>query len=100
MNPPYRQTREGVVLALHIQPGAKKTEYMGLHGDALKVRVAAPPVEGAANEALCAWLASLCNVPKKAITIQAGQTGRRKSVLLKGVTVGTVQVMFAKNLHA
>ncbi len=91
MTPPYRQTRDGVVLTLHIQPGAKKTEYMGLHGDALKVRVAAPPVEGAANEALCAWLADLFNVPKKAITIQTGQTGRRKLVLLKGVALGLVQ---------
>ncbi|MBM4132519.1 MAG: DUF167 domain-containing protein [Nitrospira sp.] len=96
MTPPYRQTREGTLLTLHIQPGAKKTEFMGLHGDALKVRVAAPPVEGAANEALCAWLASLCNVPQKAITIQAGQTGRRKLVLLKGVALGLIRNTFER----
>lgn len=96
MTPPYRQTNEGTLLALHIQPGAKKTEYMGLHGDALKVRVAAPPVEGAANETLCAWLADLFDIPKQAITIQAGQTGRRKLVLLKGVALGLVQQTFMR----
>lgn len=96
MTPPYRQTREGVLLTLHIQPGAKKTEYMGLHGDALKVRVAAPPVEGAANETLCAWLAGLFTVPKHAITIQAGQTGRRKLVLLKGVALDAVRTAFTR----
>ncbi|MDE3019325.1 MAG: YggU family protein [Nitrospirota bacterium] len=96
MTPPYRQTREGSLLTLHVQPGAKKTEYMGLHGDALKVRVAAPPVEGAANEALCSWLAGLFKVPQKAITIQAGQTGRRKLVLLKGVALDSVQNVFTR----
>ncbi len=96
MTLPYRQTREGTLLTLHIQPGAKKTEYMGLHGDALKVRVAAPPVEGAANETLCAWLADLFDIPKKAIMIQAGQTGRRKLVLLKGVALDSVRNAFAR----
>ncbi|TAJ08468.1 MAG: YggU family protein [Nitrospirae bacterium] len=96
MTPPYRQTREGILLTLHVQPGAKKTEYVGLHGDALKIRVAAPPVEGAANEALCSWLADLFAIPKKAIMIQAGQTGRRKLVLLKGVALGSVQNVFAQ----
>ncbi len=100
MTPPYRQTREGILLTLHIQPGAKKTEYMGLHGDALKVRVAAPPVEGAANEALCAWLADLFDIPKKAITIQAGQTGRRKLVLLKGVALDSVCNTFTRGNDA
>lgn len=100
MTPPYRQTHEGTLLTLHVQPGAKKTEYRGFHGDALKVRVAAPPVEGAANEALRAWLAGLFDLPKQAITIQAGQTGRRKLVLLKGVALGPVRDAFARGSDA
>lgn len=96
MTPPYRRTSEGVLLTLHIQPGAKQTAYMGLHGDALKVRVAAPPVDGAANEALCAWLAGLFEIPHQAVTIQAGQTGRRKLVLLKGVALDPVQEVFVR----
>jgi uncharacterized protein (TIGR00251 family) len=77
---------EGVLLTIHVQPGAKRSQYAGLHGEALKVRIAAQPVEGAANEALCSFLAELFNLPKRAIRIETGQTGRRKRVLLKGLT--------------
>ena len=62
----------------------------------MKVRVAAPPVEGAANEALCAWLSDSFGIPKTSVVIQAGQTGRRKLVLLKGVALGLVQQTFTR----
>ncbi|MFM8551541.1 MAG: DUF167 domain-containing protein [Nitrospiraceae bacterium] len=100
MSAPYRETSEGTVLTLHVQPGAKKTECAGLYGDALKVRVAAPPVDGAANEALCAWLADLFDIPGKAVSIQVGQTGRRKLVLVKGVALAAVRAAFERGNDA
>ena len=65
-------------LTLHIQPGAKKTEVAGLHGDALKIRLAAPPVDGKANAALIAFVAQRLDVARSAVTLKSGQTSRRK----------------------
>ena len=67
-----------ITLTLHIQPGAKKTEFAGLHGDALKIRLAAPPVDGKANDALIKFMAETLHLPKAAITLKCGQTSRRK----------------------
>ncbi|MBI5781750.1 MAG: YggU family protein [Rhodocyclales bacterium] len=77
---PIRQEREAVVLALHVQPGAKRSQWAGRHGEALKLRVAAPAVEGKANEALVRFLAEFCGVPRAAIEIVQGETGRAKRV--------------------
>mgnify|MGYP002147553624 CR=1 FL=1 len=71
-----------VVLVLHIQPGARKTEVAGLHGDALKIRLAAPPVDGKANAALLAWLAAELRCPKRDLALLRGESGRRKQVQL------------------
>lgn len=69
-----------LLLTLHIQPGAKKTEVCGLHGDALKIRLAAPPVDGKANAALLAFVADCLDLPKSAVSLKSGQTSRRKVV--------------------
>lgn len=69
-----------LLLTLHIQPGAKKTEVCGLHGDALKIRLAAPPVDGKANAALLAFVADRLSLPKSAVSLKSGQTSRRKVV--------------------
>jgi uncharacterized protein (TIGR00251 family) len=73
-------TKDGVVLTLHIQPGAKKTGIVGLHGEALKIRLAAPPVDGKANAALLAFLAERLNVPKARLELVSGETSRAKRV--------------------
>lgn len=83
-------TSEGVVLIVHVQPKASKTEFVGIHGDALKFRVAAPPVEGAANAALCEHLAALFSVSKSGVTVLSGHTSRRKRIKIVGLT--SVQV--------
>ncbi len=70
----------GAVLVLHIQPGAKQTGFAGPHGEAMKIRLAAPPVDGKANAALCAFLADFCGVPKSAVTLLSGETSRAKRV--------------------
>ena len=78
----YRKTPDGWLLTLHIQPGAKKSEVVGLHGDALKVRVASPPVDGKANEALVAFIADQLGLPKRAVQLVKGDTSRAKTVLV------------------
>lgn len=80
-----RVTADGsLVLTLHIQPGAKTTGFAGLHGEAMKIRLAAPPVDGKANAALCAFLADFCAVPKSAVTLISGETARAKRVRVEG----------------
>ncbi len=77
-----RKTDEGWLLALHVQPGAKRTEVAGLHGESLKIRLAAPPVQGRANEALIEFVAHALQVPKRSVTLVKGQTSRRKLLLI------------------
>jgi uncharacterized protein len=83
----YRVAADGrITLTLHIQPGAKKTETAGLHGDALKIRLAAPPVDGKANEALIKFIAEALKLPKSAVNLKSGQTSRRKVLEVSGAT--------------
>lgn len=81
-----RADGDDVVLTLHVQPGAKKTEVAGLHGDALKIRLAAPPVDGKANDCLVAFLAKRLGLPKSGVALVSGETSRAKRVRLAGVT--------------
>jgi uncharacterized protein len=71
---------------VHVQPRASRTGLAGQHGDALKVRLAAPPVDGAANEALVRFLAELLGVPRSAVRLERGTTGRSKLVAVDGLT--------------
>ncbi len=78
----YRSEDEGrrLILSLHIQPGAKRTEAVGLHGDSLKIKLAASPVEGAANAALQEFLANIFCVPLRQVKLKQGIKSRRKVV--------------------
>jgi uncharacterized protein (TIGR00251 family) len=73
-------------LDVHVQPRAKRTEVVGWYGDAVKIRLAAPPVDGAANEELVAFLADELGVTRSSVEIIAGRTSRRKRVAVDGVT--------------
>lgn len=84
-----REVARGVRLLLVIQPRAARTEVGGPLGDALRIRVAAPPVDGAANEALVRFLAARLGVPRGAIRVTAGLSGRRKTVTVSGIGVAT-----------
>lgn len=87
----YRTAGDGrVTLTLHIQPGAKKTEFAGLHGDALKIRLAAPPVDGKANEALIRFIADTLGLAKSAVTLKSGQTSRRKVLEICGASLAAI----------
>jgi uncharacterized protein len=85
---------DGVTLRLHIQPGAKKTEVAGLHGEALKIRLAAPPVDGKANACLIAFLADQLGVAKSAVGLLSGDTSRAKRVHIGGVEPAAVKSTF------
>lgn len=76
----YRRDGDVLSLTLHVQPGAKRSEVAGLHGEALKLRLAAPPVEGKANEALMRFLAELFSVPLRNIELKQGAQSRHKVV--------------------
>ena len=71
---------DGIVLNLHIQPRASKSEVCGVQGDALKIRLTSPPVDGAANKLCREFLAELFHVPKSAVEIILGETSRHKRV--------------------
>jgi uncharacterized protein (TIGR00251 family) len=75
----------GVRFSVHAQPRASRSEVAGLHGDALKVRLAAPPLEGAANDELVAFLAKRLGVPRSAVRLVRGARARRKVVVVMGV---------------
>ena len=88
----YRVSSDGrISLTLHIQPGAKKTECAGLHGDALKIRLAAPPVDGKANEALVKFIAERLGLAKSAVLLKSGQTSRRKVLEVAGTTAAAIE---------
>ena len=69
-------------LAIHATPGARRTEAAGAHGDALRVRLAAPPVDGKANAALIAWAATAFGVSKSRVQLLRGTSGRQKLLAL------------------
>jgi uncharacterized protein (TIGR00251 family) len=84
----YRHDADGtLVLSVHAQPGAKHTTVAGLHGDALKVRVAAPALEDRANEALVEFLAGAFGVPRRGVTLVAGSRSREKRFEIRGAQV-------------
>lgn len=74
------RTTDGWLLAIHVQPGAKRTGVAGLHGSALKVRVAAPPVGGKANAALEAFIADSLGIARSRVRIVRGELSREKRI--------------------
>jgi uncharacterized protein (TIGR00251 family) len=88
-------TTEGVALTVRVIPRARHTEITGERDGALLVRVAAPPVEGAANEALVAFFAAALRVPRRAVQILSGERGPKKRIAIAGVTVEAVRRLTA-----
>ena len=81
----FDDSPEGIVLRIHVQPGAGRSAVVGRHGDALKVRVAAPPVEGRANDATRSLLADALGLPQDDVELTGGQSSRTKRFRLKGI---------------
>lgn len=83
MTPYLQAVGQDTRLTVHVQPGAATAEIVGLHGDALKVRIAARAVEGAANTALLDFLARTLGVPRSGVKIQRGEKSRRKVLTIQ-----------------
>ena len=77
-------------LALKVIPNAPRNEIAGRLGDAIKVKIHAPPLEGRANDALCAFLAECLNVPRRAVTVVRGDTSRQKVIRVDGLSLAEV----------
>ena len=74
------------MLQLHVQPGAKRSQFAGMHGERMKVRIAAPAADGRANAALIEFLADHYGVPRRNVTIESGASARQKRVAITGVS--------------
>jgi uncharacterized protein (TIGR00251 family) len=81
-----RETATGIELDVRVIPRAGRTAIAGVRDEMLLVRIAAPPVEGAANEALIAYLAEILGVPRRAVRLVSGERGRRKRIAIDGVS--------------
>jgi uncharacterized protein len=88
-----RATADGVELDVRVIPRARTTDIGGERDGALVVRLAAPPVDGAANDALIELFATTLRVPRRAITIVSGARGRRKRIAIAGVTADAVRTL-------
>ena len=87
--PAYISTRsDGITLAVRVQPRASENAIGGEHGGELRLKVQAPPVDAAANEAVIRLLADVLDCPRSAIEIIRGHTGRRKVILIRGMAAG------------
>lgn len=92
----YRRSGDVITLTLHVQPGAKRSEVTGLHGDALKLKLAAPPIDGRANEALMTFIAGLFDVPMRQVELRQGGQSRHKVVGITGSKVAPEGLLNAK----
>jgi uncharacterized protein (TIGR00251 family) len=80
----YDPARRRMILTLHVQPGARNSQLVGPHGDALKVKIAAPAMDNKANAALVEFLSVTLGIQKSVIAIRHGTAGRRKVVEIAG----------------
>ena len=88
---PIRETAVGVTFAIKVQPRARKNAITGELGDALKLALTAPPVDGRANEACIEFLANLLDVPRSSVTIASGETSRNKVIRVAGTTADEIR---------
>jgi uncharacterized protein len=88
---PISDTSSGATFQVKVHPRARKNAITGEVGDALKVALTAPPVEGRANEACIAFLAEVLNVPRSSVTIAAGKNSRNKVILVSGLSAMQVK---------
>ena len=85
------ETDDGVILRVKVQPRASRNEVVGVQGDALKVRITAPPVEGAANTQLLMALAKKLGVPRARLELRSGSTSRLKTIAIQGISAAEVR---------
>jgi uncharacterized protein (TIGR00251 family) len=90
-SPPFlRTSKAGVILEVVVAPRAKRSKFVGFHGGYPKIALAAPPIEGRANEELVSFLKGLLDIPARDIEMVRGDASRRKAVLLRGISTEKV----------
>jgi uncharacterized protein (TIGR00251 family) len=87
MSTPVRHDGPDLLVDVRVQPRAARTEFAGLMGERLRIRLHAPPVDGRANAALVEFVAEACDLPRSRVTLERGLTGRDKRLRLHGVAV-------------
>lgn len=83
---PLETIEGGVRLHVRVQPRASRSELAGLHAGRVRIRLAAPPVDGEANEELERFLAGMLSVPRRAVSLTSGRSSRQKTLVILGVT--------------
>lgn len=82
LTPPVVLVEDKLYLTVYLQPKASRDQFLGLHGEALKIAITAPPVDGKANAHLLKWLAKQCSVAKAQVQLVRGETSRHKQVMI------------------
>jgi uncharacterized protein (TIGR00251 family) len=86
-----RDSKDGVILRIQVQPQASRDEVVGAHGDFLKVKITAAPVAGAANKHLLKFLAKKLKIPQSQLSLKSGATSKKKSISIEGISGAEVQ---------
>jgi uncharacterized protein (TIGR00251 family) len=95
-----KQTKSGLSLDVIVQPKSSRNEIAGMHGDRLKIKLTAPPVDGKANAALIAFLAKKLGITRSRITILRGETGRKKTLLIHSLSEEDIHALLLDNIVA
>ena len=94
------QSADGVTFPVKIHPKAKRERISGVLGDALKLEITAPPIDGRANEVCISFFSKFLKVPRSSITIAAGLRSRNKVIRITGISAAAVELAFATALEA
>jgi uncharacterized protein (TIGR00251 family) len=95
---PLNETTKGVTFAIKVQPRARKNAITGIVGDALKLALTAPPVEGRANQAVIEFFAELFEISRSSVTIASGETSRNKVIRIAGLSRAVIEQRLAAAL--
>lgn len=95
-----RKKGDTISLAVHIQPNSSRNQINGIHGDRLKIRITARPVDGKANAALIAFVAELFSTPKSAVSINSGHNSRAKNLLINGVSLDNARGIIQQRISS
>ena len=91
------ESPEGVIFKIHVQPRASRNEICGIHGDELKLRLTAPPVDDAANRLCLEFLANFLQVARSRVTITSGAKSRHKTIRVTGINGDTLRSLLGKS---
>jgi uncharacterized protein len=88
-----KETEDGVILQVHVVPRSAKSEIAGVQGDALKLRITAPPVEGQANAECVRFLSDILGIKKKQVRILSGHKSKKKTVAIEGIRKKDIEAL-------